>query len=63
MDQRFVQALSSRGVDVKTVTDAQRLGLSDEEQLAFASKVGRALYTFNVGLHQVVGDRLIEDFA
>lgn len=49
MDQRFIQAVKSRGVDIMTVRDVQTLGYSDEEQLAFASRMGRALYTFNVG--------------
>jgi predicted nuclease of predicted toxin-antitoxin system len=49
MDQRFVQALRSRGVDVETVGDVRTIGFSDEEQLAFASRQNRVLYTFNVG--------------
>ena len=48
MDQRFIQAVTSRGVDVMTVGNAQTLGNSDEEQLAFASQMGRSLYTFNL---------------
>jgi len=48
MDNDLVQALRLRGVDVTTVRDEGRRGLSDEEQLEFASANGRVLYTFNV---------------
>lgn len=49
MDDDLVQALRLRGMDVETVLDANLAGHSDEEQLAYASSVGRTLYTFSVG--------------
>ncbi len=49
MDDDLVQALRLRGADVETVLDANLVGHPDDEQLAYASSVGRTLYTFNVG--------------
>ena len=49
MDDDLVQALRLRGADVETVLDAHLAGRPDDEQLAYASSVGRTLYTFNVG--------------
>lgn len=49
MDQRFVNALESRGIDVITVGEARTIGFSDEEQLILATEQNRVLYTFNVG--------------
>ncbi len=48
MDRDLVRGLRAAGVDVLTVADAGRRGISDEEQLAFATSEGRALYTCNV---------------
>ena len=48
MDDDLVQALRLRGADVETVLDAHLASRSDDEQLAYASSVGRTLYTFNV---------------
>jgi predicted nuclease of predicted toxin-antitoxin system len=47
MDEDFVQALKSRSVDVLTVADAGMLHKSDEEQLDWASKNGRVIFSFN----------------
>jgi hypothetical protein len=44
-----VEALRKRGIDVLTPLDAGMLQKSDEEQLRFATRQGRALYTFNIG--------------
>lgn len=43
----FAQALQNRGVDVLTTHQAENNGLSDEGQLAFAYKGGRAILTHN----------------
>ena len=41
-------ALRLRGYDVVTVKDAGRKGLSDIEQLKYASSENRVIFTFNV---------------
>ena len=43
----FAQALLNRGVDVVSTQQAGNRQLSDKEQLAFASKVKRAVLTHN----------------
>ena len=48
-EHAVVQGLRARGVDVLTTAEADRLGSSDEEQLAFAIAQHRTIYTFNVG--------------
>ena len=48
MDTDLVAALRFRGVAVSTPLDAGLAGQSDDEQLAFATKHGCVLYTFNV---------------
>ncbi|BAY66185.1 hypothetical protein NIES22_62980 [Calothrix brevissima NIES-22] len=57
MDQRFIQALRARGVDVTTVAEVETISSSDKEQLNLATELQRVLYTFNVGdfcqLHRV----------
>ena len=42
-----VEGLRRRGVDVFTVHEAGRSGDSDEKQLAFATREGRVLVTFD----------------
>ena len=55
-ENAVVQGLRARGVDLLTTIEAGQCGATDPEQLAFAVKQGRAIYTFNVGdfaqLHQ-----------
>lgn len=55
-EHAVVHGLRARGVDVLTTIEANRLGLADEDQLAFAVEQGRAIYTFNIAdfarLHQ-----------
>ncbi len=41
-------ALRLRGFDVLTVKEANLKGLTDKEQLIFASSTDRAIFTFNV---------------
>lgn len=49
MDRALVAALRARGVDVITAIEAEMLGRSDSEQLDYATRQGRVLYTFNRG--------------
>ena len=44
-----VQGLRVRNIDILTTIEANRLGSDDRSQLEFASSMGRAIYTFNVG--------------
>ncbi len=47
MNADLVSALRQRGVDTVTVSDAGLRGATDEDQLLWASRSGRAIYTFN----------------
>ena len=47
-ENAFVQGLRARGVDVLTTVEANRCGTTDHDQLAFATRQGRSIYTFNV---------------
>ena len=46
-DHRVVARLHALGHDIVTVMDAGRRGLSDADQLAYATAQGRILITFN----------------
>lgn len=48
MRRHFINALLAAGLDVVTVADANRFGMSDADQLAWATEQDRVLYTFNV---------------
>ena len=48
MDQALVRALRARGFDVLTAQEAGMIGRPDADQLAFATRLGRVLCTFNV---------------
>ncbi|NUQ65620.1 MAG: DUF5615 family PIN-like protein [Pirellulales bacterium] len=48
-ESAVVQGLRARGIDVLTTIEANQCGATDREQLAFAARQGRAIYTFNVG--------------
>ena len=48
-DRDLSSALRARGMDVKTAAEAGMIERWDEEQLAWATAQGRALYSFNVG--------------
>lgn len=59
MDQHFPgpasRALVRRGVDVLTAQEADRCGVPDSDQLAFATAEGRVMVTFDpdfLALHQ-----------
>ncbi len=45
----LVRALRARQIDVLTANEAGRTGISDADQLAFATSEGRAVFTFNRG--------------
>jgi hypothetical protein len=45
-DQDLVNALNARGIDAKSAITTGLIGASDEEQLAWATKHGRTIYTF-----------------
>lgn len=47
--KKLLQALRARSVDVITVAEAGMLSRSDEEQLNWALKNKRVIYSFNLG--------------
>lgn len=48
MDQDLVRALRGRGVDVTTALEAGMIARDDRDHLEYATRQGRALYSFNV---------------
>lgn len=48
INRALVSRLRVNGLDVVTVADVGRRGLPDEDQLAFATSQGRAVFTCNV---------------
>lgn len=60
MDQRLVQALRARGMDVQTALEAGLIARPDEEHLAYAAQQGRVLYTFNVADFYQLHARFLE---
>ena len=48
MDGDLVQALRMRGADVQTALEAGLIKRPDDEQLAYAARHERSLYSFNV---------------
>ena len=46
---RLAAALRAKGIDAISVQELGRRGMSDKQQLEFASAEGRALFTYNVG--------------
>jgi hypothetical protein len=49
IENALIKALRNANLDVVTVADAGRLGLSDEEQLRWATEQRRVIYSFNRG--------------
>lgn len=47
ISRALINALRARGVDLSTAQEAERIGMSDEDQLAFAAEEGRTIFTFN----------------
>ena len=45
----LVRALRARQIDVLTANESQLVGVSDAEQLAFAARKNRVIFTFNRG--------------
>lgn len=45
----LVRALQARQIDVLTANEANQIGVSDTEQLAFATSQNRTIFTFNRG--------------
>lgn len=43
-----VEGLRLRGIDIVTSEECERLAAADEDQLAFAASLSRAIYTFNI---------------
>jgi len=43
----LIRVLKARHIDVRTVNEVGRTGLTDEEQLAYAVQSGRTIFTFN----------------
>jgi len=61
MRQALVEALRSRGVDVRTALDAGMIERRDEEHLEYAAAQGRVLYGFNVrDLYRIHNDYLTQ---
>lgn len=49
LDNALIRSLRTANLDVVTVAEISRLGLSDGEQLLWATEQGRAIYSFNIG--------------
>ncbi len=49
MSRALIRGLRSRGINVTSVLDEEKVGQSDDAQLKFAAQHGRVFYTFNVG--------------
>lgn len=47
-ESAVVTGLRARGIDLVTTVEAGRLGTTDEQQLEFATRLSRVIYTFNV---------------
>jgi len=45
----LAKALAAHSVDALTIEELGRRGLSDKEQLRFATSQGRAIFTYNTG--------------
>jgi hypothetical protein len=46
-EDAVVSALRRLGIDVLTVLDIRRVGIGDDDQLRFATALGRAIYSLN----------------
>ncbi len=46
-EEAVVSSLRRFGIDVLTVLDVSRAGIRDDEQLRFATSLGRVLYSLN----------------
>lgn len=50
VDHAIIEGLRRRGVDAWSTTDAEKLGTSDEEQLAYAASERAVLFTHDTDL-------------
>lgn len=48
MNRSLLMALRQREIDVKTVSEVQREGFSDDEQLLWAAQNNRVICTYNI---------------
>ncbi|HZL87934.1 MAG TPA: DUF5615 family PIN-like protein [Pirellulaceae bacterium] len=59
MSHSLVSALRGQGVEVLTAFEAGLIQASDEEQIAFATSKGAAIYSFNVSdFYRIHAERL-----
>lgn len=49
MSHALVRALRARGIDVVTALDEDMVERSDADHLAYATSLGRVMFTYNVG--------------
>lgn len=47
ISRSLVRALRARNIDVLTAQEAERKGVSDTDQLVYATAAGRVIFTFN----------------
>ena len=47
INRALIMALRSRNIDLVTAQEAEKLGRSDQEQLAYAVALNRTVFTFN----------------
>lgn len=61
MNRALLGALRQRDIDVMTVSEADNDGLSDLEQLAWASENHRAICTYNVRDFQILHHQYLSE--
>ncbi|HYE72538.1 MAG TPA: DUF5615 family PIN-like protein [Blastocatellia bacterium] len=62
MSRALAHNLRLRGIDVTTVAEEGRAGLTDPEQLEFAATQGRTIYTANISdFYQLHTEYLSQD--
>jgi hypothetical protein len=49
ISRALINALRSRSVDILTAKEADRIQTPDREHLAYATSLGRTVFTFNTG--------------
>ena len=47
LNRALLNALRSRSIDILTAQEAGRLGVVDQDQLAYATELNRTIFTFN----------------
>ncbi|MCK4417145.1 MAG: DUF5615 family PIN-like protein [Candidatus Latescibacteria bacterium] len=61
IDTRLVPAVKFLGFDVISVAETDRRGLSDEEQLSYASDQGRTILTHNTAHYAQINKRWLRE--